>query len=1021
MCLSYYKKIFTGIVSCDSICAQANSLIFYPIFLIFLLSIPEKNKYGGNSLKRKVYRRILSALMLLLVCFAMSAPQSADAAITGQETSRKLLDTVVGRYNLNYTGNTNHYASWGTNGVAGTNYIYNDTNGPYVNSSTATLSQTAGANGIKRAFLVWETRESKGTTTAVGFITPTGQRFLVSPTYAINDWRADPGGNWAYATMYCMAADVTDYVKGAGYGNYTVYNIPRYDANEHWSSSGTPGGESPGSWQLIVLEEGDGFPVRAVSLAMGSEFRMGTDYGSSLNLGSGLKSRTSGSVTGQVFFGASSAGASAPMTETVTAYDSSGGFAGNVVSNTTYSAGLYRNGSLVNRRDYQNGCIRMDLSDVTGIGNNASRIELAVKNHSWSSFFFLGLVVDIAYPDFIGEQTTTVNSAESVTVTGSFTNTATILDTGIYGGNLTVLLDSGLQAVSASATVNGTMQIEGSISGQTVTFRGSEVASMMNGSSISYTIECITANSGKTRFDNSAGFHGYLRSDSVNTGYWIDRMWTASSFGIPMYTMTLEKGEGIESVTGAGTYAYGSRVDIGASLETGYHWKGWTGSYVTEQRDYSFVMPAKNISMLAEGEANTYTITFDPNGGGETGHLEDIVTQYDAELELPDGAEYYVKYTLDGVNITKDVLSGTIMLNAEGVLIEPGEELPEETEEEESDNMLPDIEETSEEETDGDGTEEVGEVQEEPAEIVATAMDEAGAAVPEESGTAINEAGAAALGAAETATDGAGDDWDEEPQPDRKAYASVYMGWSLKEGRTGWEPLWEPLEVTVAELAKAAGVENINGAVITLYAVWDDSPWIHAVNLYYTLEQAQSGYITEAELLSHATALDREDGSPIEPGVHEDGTSFTIPDYLPTDFTQFLHTGSCTENLTAVDSVGSVYAKQITVHVVDTSPTAVKPEGTTRFITEYYYSQSYENGGLEDNSLWRTDPEYAAVLREAFENIEQDTPTAAYYFTRGQILEMQEYVAEHGVGNSREPDALQGFYQRFLAPNQIHY
>lgn len=78
----------------------------------------------------------------------------------------------------------------------------------------------------------------------------------------------------------------------------------------------------------------------------------------------------------------------------------------------------------------------------------------------------------------------------------------------------------------------------------------------------------------------------------------------------------------------------------------------------------------------------------------------------------------------------------------------------------------------------------------------------------------------------------------------------------------------------MADLTNAAGVTDQSGATITLYAVWDDCPWIVAENLYYTLTQAQSGYITDSEILSHATAYDREDGSPIEPGFHENGTSF---------------------------------------------------------------------------------------------------------------------------------------------------
>ena len=231
-------------------------------------------------------------------------------------------------------------------------------------------------------------------------------------------------------------------------------------------------------------------------------------------------------------------------------------------------------------------------------------------------------------------------------------------------------------------------------------------------------------------------------------------------------------------------------------------------------------------------------------------------------------------------------------------------------------------------------------------------------------------------------------------------------------------PQWKAGEVVdVKTLAEAAGVTNQNGAVIPLYAIWDDCPWIQATDLYYTLEQAQSGFITDMEILSHATASDREDGSPILPGFHENGTSFSIPDYSPTDFTQFQSSGSCTENLTVVDSVGSVYKKQITVHVVDTTPQAVEPKGSTRFINEYYYNQPYENGGLEDDSLWKTDPAYVEAIQKAFNNLKNDTPIQTYRFTHEDILEMKEFTRVHGIGNSKEPDALQKFYDQFMRPN----
>lgn len=143
-----------------------------------------------------------------------------------------------------------------------------------------------------------------------------------------------------------------------------------------------------------------------------------------------------------------------------------------------------------------------------------------------------------------------------------------------------------------------------------------------------------------------------------------------------------------------------------------------------------------------------------------------------------------------------------------------------------------------------------------------------------------------------------------------------------------------------------------------------------ANDLYYTLEQAQSGYITMDEILSHATASDREDGSPILPGTNQAEsdpelfTSFTIPDYSPTDFTQFTGNGSCTENLTVTDSEGSTYAKQITVYIVDT--TAKEISHTMRFIDEFYYNQPYELGGLAEDSIWKTDADYARLCRKHF-------------------------------------------------------
>ena len=564
--------------------------------------------------------------------------------------------------------------------------------------------------------------------------------------------------------------------------------------------------------------------------------------------------------------------------------------------------------------------------------------------------------------------------------------------------------------------------------------------------------ECASKMAAAYYYDGNQGVFLYTESDieTRSDTYHV----TSDVATIPenTYQVTLQKGTGVQSVSGAGSYMMGQSVTINATLATGYHWKGWTGTYGTTTQQYSFTMPDQDVSLTANAEinrstvkidpnggtwqgsatvqsftehygtamsipdpvrtgytfsgwvksepfngslnnavytfgaadgaidvltaswtANSYTLHFDPNGGAEVTHIEDMVIQYDEEITLPDATAAYVKYTFDGQNVTQDVLSGAIRLESDGDSEAADPEAPED----ETDAGM------NEEATDPEAENEA---------------DEAVEADPE-------------LEAADNETD---------PEADQRAYASVNTGWVTEEEKENFNPVYlAGDQLTVAELVDRLGVTDQNGANITLYTSWDDCPWIVAVNLYYTLSQAQQGFITDSEILSHATASDREDGSPIEPGFHDDGTSFSIPDYQASDFTQFQHEGSCTENLTVVDSAGSTYYKQITVYVVDTAAVDVQPDGTTRFISEKYYGKSYEQGGREDNSVWKTDLEYVAALRTAFDNLKNDTPVASYVLTYETRQQINEYTAEHGVGNSREPDALQKLYDLYLAPNRV--
>ena len=533
-----------------------------------------------------------------------------------------------------------------------------------------------------------------------------------------------------------------------------------------------------------------------------------------------------------------------------------------------------------------------------------------------------------------------------------------------------------------------------------------------------------------------------------------------------LYNVTLNAGTGIEKTIGAGPYRYGQSVTIDANVKEGYHWLNWTGNYTggsggdqtVDTKKFTFTMPAGNVTMTANAEANKYTIHFDPNGGA--GHIDDIETTYDTDVTLPDvwnadGTADYVKYTLDGQNVTDGVISGAIpkaMMagyeeeeteiedtennDAESDDAENNDTKNKDAESEETEieddetkddaNSVIDDEDTGNDGNDADIADESGmeDNSDEAAETEADSDDTDAADETDLNGDAMLEKRTEDDAVDADALKNADLDKTEEDKkaeaPKKKVYASIFMGWASEDGKDTFIPKWKAGDI----------VQNLvteDGGEITLYAVWDDCPWIQAQDLYYTLEQAQSGFITEEEILSHATATDREDGSPILPGTNpapsdpEVFTSFTIPDYQESEFTNLQHDFATSENLTVVDHTGNTYVKQIMVYVTDTTPkniTQMDLTGVTRFINSKYYHKPYEEGGLEDNSIWKVDPEYRAALESALNNMDNDTPVETYVLSKETIKEIKKYVEDHGIGNSREPDALNNFYELFLAPNK---
>ena len=1047
-------------------------------------------------------------------------------------------NTTVGRYALNYTGNINVYSSPspGNDDVT----YRSQTLREWSNSSMGTLYGDNNTTKVVKAYLIWETRKryNKDDNNAnhVTFIMHDARTYwnIYPDRVYVDDRSSQYVSGWEQPRprVYCNVADVTNIVQTYGYGDYYVANMPVCSASDLWEQD-TGGGGTPTGWQLIVVEENEDYPVRAVTLKAGSVYRFGNadwegnTYGSTdaeratvtmgTELFNGLKTKEYGDVTGQVLFGSINASTSGNGMGVNLYTQQQMGAAKSLRSagDTPREGGFYR-GS-----DYfaQGHDLCSVLYEVSGLDQGASVFGVDITRVSWNTQLYIGAAVDIAFPEFEARQTTSISDGQ-VIVKGTITNTSEQENTGIYGGELMVTLDPNLtpdltnysiavngNSASGAAVRQGTVTDADGTVHNTVIFSGGGVSSWFKGDKIEYTIYCRISGSGMTRFDNRDQFSGFLKSAGVDTGHWIDKACTAASGCDALFRVDLTAGTGIQSVSGAGNYTAGSAVAVNAVVKNGYHWTGWSGSYQTNTKQYHFTMPAQNVSMTATAQinrstlkvdpnggtwsgstgvqsfsenygtaksipdpvrtgytfsgwvksepfngslnnavytfgaadgatdvltaswtANSYTLHFDPNDGREKTPVDDMTIAYDQDVTLPDATGLYIRYTLDGEDITQQVLDGTIVLddtgavvmmmdadtglmmtptggvvNEDGSITEPDGSItnPDGT------ITMPDGSVADPEETEPEAS---GKVVEEPKKETTE---------PEASG-AEEDIDVQVAEAEEAEAPEEPEDPTADPVPDKKAYASVFMGWSLEDGCESFIPQWTAgTSIAVADLTNAAGVTDQSGATITLYAVWDDCPWIVAENLYYTLTQAQSGYITDSEILSHATAYDREDGSPIEPGFHENGTSFSIPDYQASDFTQFRREGSCTENLTVVDSTGSTYYKQITVYVVDTTAVAVEPEGTTRFINEYYYNQPEANGGLAADSIWLTDPEYAAALQTAFANSRNGSAEEVYEFSHEDILAMKQFIDDNGFGNTKSDDALTRFYNQFMAPNKV--
>lgn len=225
---------------------------------------------------------------------------------------------------------------------------------------------------------------------------------------------------------------------------------------------------------------------------------------------------------------------------------------------------------------------------------------------------------------------------------------------------------------------------------------------------------------------------------------------------------------------------------------------------------------------------------------------------------------------------------------------------------------------------------------------------------------------------------------------------SVFQGWSA-----------DPAAITPAygDGGTLLNLTPTNGGTVTLYAIWDDAPSFVLARYpdrYFTLEEANTGVITEEELLRTVEVYDRESNPllPVPGGGNTPG--ITVVNYDPDDFTLLTDDADVLTRYKVTDAAGNTAFLNIVVHVSRTETIETAAASYFRSISNTYKEEAPIDGGLSDTSRWKSDTLYENSLNSAF------TGTNRYdiRLNKEQLSEIRAYIASKGFGNSMSDSAL---------------
>ncbi|MDD6194844.1 MAG: S8 family serine peptidase [Lachnospiraceae bacterium] len=225
---------------------------------------------------------------------------------------------------------------------------------------------------------------------------------------------------------------------------------------------------------------------------------------------------------------------------------------------------------------------------------------------------------------------------------------------------------------------------------------------------------------------------------------------------------------------------------------------------------------------------------------------------------------------------------------------------------------------------------------------------------------------------------------------------------------------------------------------VTQFLVWDEPPTIVAKDSSIAFYQVRTLSDNEIKEIIFRTCIgkDKEDGDPdnhniIPNNVAEGEIGVTIVDFDKSELMKFENHGTGNVSITfrATDGVGQTADATVRLWINSENPIEGAYINRARCINKKYYDagkgydtldkedphylDGYKQGGLMPNDLWYTDEKRAKTIEEAFANLESENWEFSWKFTHEQVLETQDYIEEHGFGDSLEDGALQAYYNKY--------